>query len=58
MKAAAMLMPKEEVEKQRPFDLHEGLRAALEEMSEQSKLRRAERARLVNPPKLIEGNLS
>jgi len=34
--------------------LHEGLRAALEEMSEQSKLRRAERAKLANPAKLIE----
>lgn len=53
VRAAAMLMPKDEVEKQHVLVLHEGLRAALEEMTEQSGLRRAERAKLVNPPKLI-----
>ena len=44
----------QKTEQKPAFSVSEGLRAALEDMSERSRQRRAERARLANPAKSIE----
>jgi hypothetical protein len=57
LKWLAVRRPEQYREKREPEEthtLHEGLRAAMEEMRERAMLRRAEQAKLANSPKLIE----
>jgi hypothetical protein len=57
LKWLAVRRPEQYREKREPEEthtLHEGLRAAMEDMRERARLRKAEQARLTNSPKLIK----